>query len=84
ENGVEKASVPRVTGGTFAFLGERVVIAYAENRRQFLRVVGSDGRKQYEEVLEPGGALFASSGDGFLISECTQDRCPTVWRYRLP
>jgi len=84
EDGAEKASIPGVTAGAFAFLGERVVIAHAENRRQFLRVVDSEGRRLYEEVLEPGGALFASSEDSFLLSECTQDRCPTVWRYHLP
>jgi hypothetical protein len=84
DDGAEKASIPGVTGGNFAFLGERTVVTQSENRRQFVRVVGSNGRKLYEEVLEPGGALFASSGDSFLISECTQDRCPTVWRYRLP
>lgn len=84
EDGAEKASIPGVMGGAFAFLGERIVVAHAENRRQFLRVVDAEGRKLYEEVLELGGALFASSNDGFLISECTQDRCPTVWRYRIP
>ena len=84
DDGVEKAAIPGVTGGAFAFLGERVVIAHAENRRQFLRVVDSKGRRLYEEVLEPGGALFASSNDSFLLSECTQDRCPTVWRYHFP
>jgi hypothetical protein len=84
EDGSEKASIPGVAGGTFAFLGERVVLAHAENRRQFLRVVDGEGRKLYEEVLELGGALFASSNDSFLISECTEERCPTVWRYRLP
>jgi hypothetical protein len=84
EDGVEKASIPGVPGGAFAFLGERVVVAHAENRRQFLRVVDAEGRKLYEEVLELGGALFASSNDSFLLSECTQERCPTVWRYRLP
>ncbi len=84
EDGSEKASIPGVRGGAFAFLGERLVIAHAENRRQFLRVLDASGRKLYEEVLEPGGGLFASSNDNFLISECTQERCPTVWRYRLP
>lgn len=84
EDGAERASIPGVTGGEFAFLGERIVIAYAENRRQFLRVADREGRKLYEEVLELGGALFASSNDSFLLSECTQERCPTVWRYRLP
>jgi hypothetical protein len=84
EDGVEKASIPGVSGGAFAFLGERVVVAHAENRRQFLRVVDAEGRKLYEEVLELGGALFASSNDSFLLSECTQERCPTVWRYQFP
>jgi len=84
EDGSEKASIPGVAGGAFAFLGERIVNAHAENRRQFLRVVDASGRKLYEEVLEPGGALFASSDDSFLLSECTQERCPTVWRYHFP
>ncbi len=84
EDGAEKASIRGVHGAAFAFLGERVVVADAENRRQFLRVVDAEGRKLYEEVLEPGGALFASQNDSFLILECTRDRCPTVWRYRLP
>jgi len=83
EDGTERASIPGVTGGAFAFLGERIVIAHAENRRQFLRVVDAEGRKRYAEVLELGGALFASSNDSFLISECTRDRCPTIWRYHL-
>jgi hypothetical protein len=82
-DGVEKASVPGVAGGGFAFLGERIAVAHAENRRQFLRVVGARGEMLYQEVLEPGGGLFAVSPDSFLLSECTQARCPTVWRYRL-
>jgi hypothetical protein len=84
EDGAERASIPGVAGGAFAFLGNRIAVAYAQNRRQFLRVFDVRGRKLYEEVLDPGGALFASSDDGFLLSECTEERCPTVWRYRLP
>ena len=46
-------------------------------------MIDLEGGKLYEEVLEPGGGLFASSDDSFLISECIRDQCPTVWRYRL-
>jgi hypothetical protein len=81
--GAEKTSVSGVRGGTAAFFGGRAVILYAENRRQFLRVVDVSGRRLYEEVLELGGGFFAAGDDSFLISECAQDRCPTVWRYRL-
>ena len=83
EDGAEKATIPGVAGGAFAFLRDRIAVANAGNRRQFLRVVDVGGRKLYEEVLEVGGGLFASSGDSFLISECIRDQCPTVWRYRL-
>jgi len=82
-DGVERVSIPGVAGGAFAFLGDRIAVAHAENRRQFLRVADVEGRTLYEEVLDVGGALFASSNDRFLISECTQERCPTVWGYRL-
>ncbi len=84
DDGVEKASISVVTGGAFAFLGERVVAALGENRRVFLRVLDTGGRTLYEEVLEPGGPLFALSPDRFLISECVRDRCPTVWSYQFP
>ncbi len=83
EDGAEKASIPNVGRGSFAFLGDSIAIAHAANRRQFLSVVDARGTKLYEEVLELGGALFAFSIDSFLISECTRGRCPTVWRYRL-
>ncbi len=83
DGGGEKASIPGVVGGSFAFLGDRIAVAHAENRRQFLRVIDAGGRRLYEEVLELGGGLFASSDDSFLISECIRDQCPTVWRYRL-
>jgi hypothetical protein len=84
EDGVEKASISGVTGGAFAFLGERIVVARGENRRVVLRVFDAGGRNLYEEVVEPGGPLFAMSQDRFLIVECVRDRCPTVWSYRLP
>jgi hypothetical protein len=83
EDGAEKASIPRVDWGTYAFLDERLMVASAKNRRQLLRVIDSEGAALYEEVLEPGGALFAMRDGSFLLSECTQERCPTVWRYRL-
>jgi hypothetical protein len=84
EDGAEKATIPQVDRGTIAFLDGRVVVVFAENRRQFLGVLDSGGRKLYEEVLEPGGELLATGGNSFLLSECSRDRCPTVWRYRLP
>jgi hypothetical protein len=84
EDGVQKASIPRVGWGTYGFLGGRLVVASGENRRQFLRVLGSEGDELYEEVLEPGGALFVTGRDSFLLSECTQEHCPTVWRYSVP
>jgi hypothetical protein len=64
--------------------GDCIVVARSENRRQFLRIADASGGKLYEEVLELGGALFAASNDSFLLSECARERCPTVWRYRLP
>lgn len=84
EDGAERGSIAADTASAFAFLGKRAVLVRAENRRQFLRVVDEEARTLYEEVLEPGGALFAASDDSFLISECTGERCPTLWRYRLP
>jgi len=71
-------------GGTAAFVGERIVAVRAENRRQLLRILDKKGRELYGEVLEPGGTLFAAGNDSFLLSDCTSDRCPTLWRYRLP
>jgi hypothetical protein len=84
EDGREKAVVPGASRGSAAFLGGRVALDYGENRRQFLSIIDSAGRTRYEEVLEPGGALFAMGVDSFLLSECTRERCPTVWRYRIP
>jgi hypothetical protein len=84
ETGAEKAKVPGVEGGSLAFLGNRIALARGQNRRQFLSVADREGRKLYEEVLSPGGALFALSDRSFLISECTNEKCPTVWRYEIP
>ncbi len=84
EDGAEKASIARVDWGTYGFLDGRIVVASGENQRQFLRVIDSEGDTLYEEVLETGGALFVTGSDSFLLSECTRERCPTVWRYRLP
>jgi hypothetical protein len=38
----------------------------------------------YEEVLDLGGTLVALSDKSFVISECSQSRCPIAWGYRLP
>ena len=81
-DGAERAAISDVAGDVL-FIGDAVISSRPDNRRQILRAHALEGGVIYQEVLAPGGVLEGLVDGSFLSSECSSDRCGTIWRYRL-